>query len=187
MRDEQAAAIVECARRFEATGIEYWLFGGWAVDYHAGRVTRSHDDGDFVIWVRDQAAVIEVLSASGLNLCDHRHSIEFEITLTDRASDGAIVTPGFEEWPSDAGTFGTDVRCRSALGGSCEAQPVERLLDRVAGDGVGQRRLVNQYHASTAARPRFLDWHDVAREVKDSQQVEHRERSNIRYSQGLCE
>ena len=28
-----------------------------------------------------------------------RNGVEFEITLIARAPDGAIVTPGFEEWP----------------------------------------------------------------------------------------
>jgi hypothetical protein len=26
--------------------IAYWLFGGWAVDFHAGQVTREHGDID---------------------------------------------------------------------------------------------------------------------------------------------
>lgn len=115
MSDAQAAAIVEWARRFDAAKIEYWLFGGWAVDYHAGRVTRSHDDIDFVIWVRDHETVIEMLSATDFEplrpplafICG---DVEFEITLIDRAPDGAIVTPGFEEWPWDTGTFRDDVR-----------------------------------------------------------------------------
>ena len=115
MRDEQATAIVEWARRFEEAGIAYWLFGGWAVDYHAGQVTRPHDDVDFVICGRDHEAVIEMLGVSGFKplrppLAYVRDSVEFEITLIDRASDGAIVTPGFEDWPWDAFTFGTDVR-----------------------------------------------------------------------------
>jgi hypothetical protein len=27
----------------------YWLFGGWAVDFHAGRVTRDHADIDLAV------------------------------------------------------------------------------------------------------------------------------------------
>ena len=44
-----------------------------------------------------------------------RNGVEFEITLIARAADGAIVTPGFEEWPWDAGTFGDDVRALNAF------------------------------------------------------------------------
>jgi hypothetical protein len=63
--DDQAAVIVEWVRRFDAAGIEpYWLFGGWAVDHHAGRVMRPHDDIDFVIWLHDRGTVIEMLGAA---------------------------------------------------------------------------------------------------------------------------
>lgn len=115
MNDAQAAAIVEWARRFDAAGVEYWLFGGWAVDYHAGQVTRPHDDIDFVIWSRDHEAVIEMLHAVDFSplrppLAYVRNGVELEITLIERAQDGAIVTPGFEDWPWDAGTFGDDFR-----------------------------------------------------------------------------
>ena len=115
MSDAQATAIVDWARRLDAAGIEYWLFGGWAVDYHAGRVTRFHEDVDFVIWTRDHEAVIEMLRAADFAplrppLAFIRSGVEFEITLIERAQDGAIVTPGFEDWPWDAGTFGDEVR-----------------------------------------------------------------------------
>jgi hypothetical protein len=115
MNDAQAAVIVEWVRRFDAAGIEHWLFGGWAVDHHAGRVTSPHDDVDFVIWTRDHDTVIEMLGAAGFaplrpSLAFIRNGVEFEITLIDRAQDGAIVTPGFEDWPWDAGTFGDDFR-----------------------------------------------------------------------------
>jgi hypothetical protein len=36
--------------------------------------------------------------------------VEFEITLIDSALHGAIVSPGFEDWPWEAGTFGDEVR-----------------------------------------------------------------------------
>ena len=115
VNDEQVAAIVDWARRLDGARIDYWLFGGWAVDCHAGRITRSHDDVDFVIWAQDHEAVIEMLSADDFEplrppLAFIRDGIEFEITLIDRAPDGTTVTPGFEEWPWDAGTFGDDRR-----------------------------------------------------------------------------
>ncbi len=115
MSDAQAAAIVEWARRFDAAVIEYWLFGGWAVDYHARQVTRSHSDVDFVIWIQDHETVVDMLCAAGFEplrppLAFTRNGVEFEITLIDTAPDGAIVTPGFEDWAWDAGTFGDDVQ-----------------------------------------------------------------------------
>ena len=38
-------------------GIEYWLFGGWAVDFYAGSVTRPHDDVDVAVWLDDHVRI----------------------------------------------------------------------------------------------------------------------------------
>jgi hypothetical protein len=42
---EQLAAIESLGRALGDAGIEYWLFGGWAVDFWVGRVTPSGFDG----------------------------------------------------------------------------------------------------------------------------------------------
>ena len=47
--DEQLAALEELHRLLERHRIEYWLFGGWAVDFHTGTVTRPHDDLDMAV------------------------------------------------------------------------------------------------------------------------------------------
>jgi len=41
--DEQLAALAELHDRLAGAGVEYWLFGGWAVDFHAGVVSRADD------------------------------------------------------------------------------------------------------------------------------------------------
>ena len=43
---EQLAAIGRLHQEFTERAVPYWLFGGWAVDFHVGRVTRRHDDID---------------------------------------------------------------------------------------------------------------------------------------------
>lgn len=65
MTREQLSALDHVHRRFEAEGVEYWLFGGWAVDFHASTVTRPHDDVDLVIWLRDRARVARLLQHDG--------------------------------------------------------------------------------------------------------------------------
>jgi hypothetical protein len=40
----QLAALDSIHGRLAAAGIDYRLFGGWAVDFHAGSVSREHDD-----------------------------------------------------------------------------------------------------------------------------------------------
>jgi hypothetical protein len=50
---------------FAAQGIDYWLFGGWAVDFHVGRVTRDHADVDFAVWQADLDRIRVLLEAQG--------------------------------------------------------------------------------------------------------------------------
>ena len=62
---EQIAAIQSLHNALRARGIEYWLFGGWAVDFWVGCVTRDHDDIDAAAWRRDYDNIRAVLLASG--------------------------------------------------------------------------------------------------------------------------
>jgi hypothetical protein len=38
---ERLTALARLNELLEANEIEYWVFGGWAVDFHAGSVTQS--------------------------------------------------------------------------------------------------------------------------------------------------
>ena len=49
----QLAAIASIGRALDQEAIDYWLFGGWAVDFWVGRVTREHDDIDVAAWRND--------------------------------------------------------------------------------------------------------------------------------------
>jgi hypothetical protein len=61
----QLDALDKLHRRFEAERVEYWLFGGWAVDFHVGVVTRPHDDLDLAIWLHDLGRVATLLHEDG--------------------------------------------------------------------------------------------------------------------------
>jgi hypothetical protein len=54
----QLAAIGSLSATLEQLGIEYWLFGGWAVDFCVGRMTRYTLDGvlvEFTLVVSDES------------------------------------------------------------------------------------------------------------------------------------
>ena len=51
---QQLEALAEVGRLLERRRIEWWLFGGWAVDFRVGAVTRSHDDVDLAVWADDR-------------------------------------------------------------------------------------------------------------------------------------
>jgi hypothetical protein len=96
--------------------IEYWLFGGWAVDFHAGRVTRDHEDVDVAVWHADLDRITVLLKAQGwVHAPDlgedgytayERRNIRLELAFL-ACDAGGPYTPlaqGRGDWPS--GSFG---------------------------------------------------------------------------------
>ncbi len=61
----QLATIGWLDALFTAQGLDYWLFGGWAVDFHAGRVTRDHADVDVAVWAADLDRIRALLEPEG--------------------------------------------------------------------------------------------------------------------------
>jgi hypothetical protein len=117
---EQLAALARVHELFERDGIEYWLFGGWAVDFHAGAVTRAHDDVDLAVWARDLPRIAQLLATEGwAHVPDededgytgyHRGAVRLELAFLARGEDGTPYTPsrkGRVAWP--AGAFEDDV------------------------------------------------------------------------------
>jgi hypothetical protein len=98
-------------------GIDYWLFGGWAVDFHAGRVTRDHEDVDLAVWQSDLDHLRVLLEAHGWIHAPEpgedgytgyeRGDLRVELAFLARDEAGTIYTPvtnGRGDWP--AGSFG---------------------------------------------------------------------------------
>jgi Aminoglycoside-2''-adenylyltransferase len=101
-------------------GIDYWLFGGWAVDFHAGRVTRDHEDVDVAVWRSDLDRVTGLLEAHGWAHAPEpgedgytgyeREAVRLELAFLARNEAGTVYTPltdGRGHWP--AGSFGDAV------------------------------------------------------------------------------
>lgn len=61
----QLQGIEEVHRLLEREGIHHWLFGGWAVDFHVGHMTRPHDDVDLAVWSSDATRVTALLKETG--------------------------------------------------------------------------------------------------------------------------
>jgi len=59
----QLRVINKLAAALDGAGVAWWLFGGWAMDFHAGDVTRPHDDIEVFVQAGDaeraRAAVVE--------------------------------------------------------------------------------------------------------------------------------
>jgi Aminoglycoside-2''-adenylyltransferase len=129
---EQLAALARLHDRFEQKGIDYWLFGGWAVDFHVGAVTRSHEDLDIAIWLKDRPAIAGLLEGDGWQHTPDegqegyeesyqegyedgyttytRDRVRLDLAFLERGDDGLVHTPlraGRASWPQ--GAFGDDV------------------------------------------------------------------------------
>jgi Aminoglycoside-2''-adenylyltransferase len=116
--DEQLVAIQEVHEGCDNSGIDYWLFGGWAVDFHLGTVTREHADFDVAIWLSDRRTLETFLRGAGWRQSGagegyvewDRGALHAEIAFLVRDEDGVVFTPvadGRADWPPDA--FETDV------------------------------------------------------------------------------
>jgi len=117
---EQLATLARIDELFRDHGIDYWLFRGWAVDFHAGSVTRAHHDLDLAVWLKDHARIAALLKAEGWvhapeagedgYTAYERGAVRLELAFLARAEDGAVATPlreGWAAWPEQS--FGGDV------------------------------------------------------------------------------
>jgi hypothetical protein len=100
---KQLAALARVGDVFERAGIAYWLFGGWAVDFYAGSVTRAHDDLDIAVWLDDLPRIGELLEADGWRHAPsadddggtgyEQEAVRLELTYLVRDGDGSIFIP----------------------------------------------------------------------------------------------
>jgi dihydrofolate reductase len=126
LADGQLAALDAVDALLRGAGIAYWLFGGWAVDFHAGTITRPHDDVDIAVWLEDVPRIAELLTDAGWIHAPEadedggtgfeRADVRLELTYLVRRDDGSILTPlrAFEaRWPE--GAFADEARSLGAV------------------------------------------------------------------------
>jgi hypothetical protein len=125
----QLAALRQVGDQLERHGLEHWLFGGWAVDFHAGTVTRPHDDVDLAVWAADADRIAALLRAEGWAHAPEadedggtgyeRDGVRLELTFLVRDADGRpCIRLSAGDFPFAGGAFAADVlelegcRCR---------------------------------------------------------------------------
>jgi hypothetical protein len=125
-------------------GLDYWLFGGWAVDFHVGRVTRDHADIDVAVWAADLDRIRALLETERWihtpepgedgYISYERHGVRLELAFLASDKTGTIYTPlveGRGDWP--ASSFGDD---RLELGGvSARVVSLRSLIEDKSGTG----------------------------------------------------
>jgi hypothetical protein len=117
----QLAGLGRVAAQLQSEGIDYWLFGGWAVDFYAGSITRVHDDVDIAIWLEDLGRIATLLGSDGWRHSPERDEdggtgyerdgVRLELTYLTRDTDGEVSIPlrsGPDPWAKES--FADDVR-----------------------------------------------------------------------------
>ncbi len=124
----QFIVLREVAAALDSAHIRFWLRGGWALDFHFGRSSRSHSDIDLVTWLRHRARVHRLVQARGFaarpappptrRLVMEKEGVEVNFALIEHGKKGKVVTRGWEHWPWPEGAFSSHLfefdglRCR---------------------------------------------------------------------------
>ena len=100
---DQLSAIAQTHELLTRGGIDYWLFGGWAVDFHVGSVTRSYDDIDIAVWLDDHDRIAGLLGAEGWKHVPEpdedggtgyeRDAVRLELTFLVPSDGGEVYIP----------------------------------------------------------------------------------------------
>lgn len=70
--------------------IDFWLRGGWAIDFILGKVTRLHDDIDLITWIQYRDQLESALVESGYEQVPVKE--EFRGRQSDFQKDGVDIT-----------------------------------------------------------------------------------------------
>ena len=148
IEEEQLVALGHLDQALERLGVDYWLFGGWAVDFHAGTITRRHADLDVAIWATDHARLAEWLEVDGWSHAPdpqedgstlyRRGDVRLEVAFLARADDGRVYTPlrdGRASWAE--GAFGDDVKQLRGVRARVIALPSLRAEKSAPSDDAG--------------------------------------------------
>jgi hypothetical protein len=134
----QLRLLRELSDALDAAGVDWWLFGGWAMDVYAGEVTRDHSDIEAFVRLEDTDRAREALQAAGFDAWPSLHPEEAQPFTKDgqevglwylvRNERGQIVTPGrWADWPWHPNSF--DARAASLGQLGLHAASLECLLD----------------------------------------------------------
>lgn len=64
----QLGILTEIEAVLRSAHIQFWLRGGWAIDFLLGQLTRSHSDIDLVVWQQDKIQLCHLFKQTGFVL-----------------------------------------------------------------------------------------------------------------------
>lgn len=108
--DSQLKVLSEISAISKSLEIEFWLRGGWAIDFLLGKITRPHDDIDLVTWIQNREQFENALAQAGYERIPvskefrNRQSdflkdnIKVTFVYITHSVNGSIIMNGLLEW-----------------------------------------------------------------------------------------
>lgn len=106
----QLEVLREISLVFSSLQYDFWLRGGWAIDFLFGRVTRLHDDIDLVTWIHHRAKIEQALKEAdyeqipvrepfnGRQSDFRKETVDLQIAYVSRLKNGSIILNDLPEW-----------------------------------------------------------------------------------------
>lgn len=108
-QEMQVQMIGEVTTLLQAAALPHWLFGGWAIDFQLGEITRDHDDVEFLVWEHDVSHITTLLVQNGYEkytggiveemaiFFKHAQKLELDF-LTHNARGQVVVAGRWSDW-----------------------------------------------------------------------------------------
>jgi hypothetical protein len=91
--ESQLEVMNEISAISSSLGQEFWLRGGWAIDFLLGKVTRRHDDIDIITWIQHRERLERALTEKGYARTPVRK--QFRERQSDFRKNNVDVTIGY--------------------------------------------------------------------------------------------
>src|SRR5690554_2903517 len=106
----QLKVLDELSTICDNLGVEFWLRGGWAIDFLLGKITRIHADIDLVAWIQDRDRLEKELINAGYERVPvkeefrgrqsdfRKENVDVTYIYLTYSDDGDLILNGLPEW-----------------------------------------------------------------------------------------
>ncbi|WP_456278807.1 nucleotidyltransferase domain-containing protein [Bacillus sp. AK128] len=106
----QIEVLGEISTMLETIEIEFWLRGGWAIDFLLGKISRPHNDIDLVTWIDNREQLENQLLRAGFEQIPvkeefrnrqsdfRKGNVEVTYSYITQTVDGNLIMNGLPEW-----------------------------------------------------------------------------------------
>lgn len=108
--ESQLKVLAEISAFAENLEIEFWLRGGWAIDFLFGKITRQHDDIDLVTWIENRELLEKELVKAGYEQMPvkqpfqkrqsdfRKNHVDVSVGYITASVNGSLILNGLPEW-----------------------------------------------------------------------------------------